>query len=102
MMGSAAGDAVGEPQDLPPVSSAAVAIRDYAFTPAHIRVAPGETVVWTNEDSVAHTVTGSAGDELSSPLLSRGDEFSYTFATPGNFAYYCTPHPWMTGVVTVG
>ncbi len=101
MMGGAVPNALGDSQSLPSVNSSAVAIRDFAFAPAHIKVAPGVTVKWTNEDSVPHTVASTAGDDLNSPLLRRGDGFSHTFPTPGTYAYHCAPHPWMTGVVTV-
>jgi amicyanin len=97
----ATGTVPGDSQRLPPVSSLAVAIRDFAFAPAAITVASGATVTWTNEDSVPHTVTSTAGDELDSPLLSKGEGYSHTFSIPGTYTYTCTPHPWMTGIVTV-
>lgn len=34
-----------------------VVMRDIAFSPAEITVAPGTTVTWTNEDVPEHTVT---------------------------------------------
>lgn len=102
MMGGAEGNAPAGPQSLPPVSSSRVVIRSFAFAPPNIKVAPGVTVTWTNEDDVPHTMTSSTGNELNSPLLSGGEQFSHTFSTPGTYAYLCNPHPWMTGLVTVG
>ena len=99
MMGP--GASAGNPQSLTPVGSLTVAIKDFTFTPARIQVGTGATVTWTNEDSVAHTVTGASGNKMASRLLSKGERFSYTFSVPGAYSYYCTPHPGMTGVVTV-
>src|SRR5690348_5424713 len=38
-----------------------VKISNYAFNPAKLTVAVGDTVVWTNTDSAPHTVTSSSG-----------------------------------------
>ena len=82
---------------------------DRAYEPAVVTVKVGETVVWVNEDSVAHTVTSGESDgtkgtpdgRFDSGFLLQGDTFAYTFEEPGVFDYYCTPHPWMRGQVIV-
>lgn len=80
----------------------AVAVKEFAFTPAATTVKVGTTVTWTNQDQDAHTVTstGSAGP-LRSPTLQTGQSYRYTFTTPGTFDYLCTIHPFMTATVTV-
>jgi amicyanin len=75
--------------------------QDFAFAPAHIAVAAGSTVTWTNRDGVGHTVTSNGGGELQSPLLGQTETFSHTFNEPGQYRYYCEPHPFMRGLVTV-
>ncbi len=75
--------------------------QDFAFAPANIIVDAGTTVTWTNHDGVGHTVTSDAGDELQSPLLGQAQTFSHTFDEPGQYSYFCTPHPYMRGLVTV-
>jgi amicyanin len=87
--------------ETPVVGVTAVRIEDFAFAPANITIDAGTTVTWTNYDSVVHTVTSDDGDELDSPLLGKNETFSHTFGTPGVFAYHCTPHPYMRGLVTV-
>ena len=77
------------------------AIKDYAFNPADLTVKAGDTVTWTNGDKAPHTVTSSGKGPLDSPNLQTGDKFSYTFTSPGEFAYYCAVHPDMVGKVTV-
>jgi plastocyanin len=98
MMGGRGSDPAGE---TPVVGVTEVAIEDFAFSPANIVVDVGTTVTWTNEDRVRHTVTSDDGDVLDSPLLGRNETFSYTFETPGQYAYHCAPHPNMQGLVTV-
>lgn len=80
-----------------------------AYTPRAIVVAAGTTVEWVNDDSVVHTVTsgttdgtvGSPDGLFDSGNISSNDRFSITFGEPGEFAYYCDPHPWMRGRVVV-
>ena len=36
-----------------------------------------------------------------SPTLSAGGTFSHTFSTIGTFAYHCTIHTYMKGIVVV-
>jgi len=78
-----------------------VRLEDYAFSPANIVVDVGTTVTWTNYDDVEHTVTSDEGDELDSELFGENETFSHTFDTPGEYAYHCSPHPNMRGLVTV-
>jgi amicyanin len=79
-----------------------VAIADYAYGPATLTVPLGTTVTWTNEDTAPHDVQTSAGPAtLDSPLLDQGEEWSYTFTTPGTYDYYCTVHPDMVARVVV-
>jgi len=78
-----------------------VGLEDFAFAPANIVVDAGTTVTWTNYDDVGHTVTSDDGDELDSSLFGRGETYSHTFDTPGEYAYHCSPHRNMKGLVTV-
>ena len=79
-----------------------VGISGFSFTPREIVVKPGSTVTWANHDQVPHTVTSKdKGGELSSQALDTDDTYVHTFTRPGDYAYYCTVHPFMTGVVHV-
>lgn len=77
-----------------------VAISGFAFAPATLTITAGDTVTWTNEDSVTHTATSTTGAFDSGPLA-QGASFSFTFTTPGTYDYLCTPHPSMTGQIVV-
>ncbi len=89
------------PQPAPPISaSLELEISGFAFVPPTVTVSVGTTVTWTNNDSVAHTVT-TRETLFDSGTLSRGAAFSYTFEQSGTFEYYCKIHPSMTGKVIV-
>ncbi len=78
-----------------------VVISGFAYSPNEITVQAGTMVVWRNDDPDPHTVTSDDGDELDSPMLSKGDSFSHVFNTVGTFNYHCAPHPYMEGRVIV-
>ena len=89
-----------------PIASAAVSIENGAFVPAIITVAAGTTITWTNNDSMAHTVTSDgglfdSGSISAAGLYTSGGTFSNTFATAGTYMYHCTTHPLMTAKVIV-
>lgn len=74
-----------------------VMIQNYAYSPASLSVRAGETVTWTNHDEAKHDVVGSG---FRSPLLAKGESWSYTFPTAGSYSYYCSLHPDMRAKVT--
>ncbi len=79
-----------------------VDIAKFAFVPKEITVAPGTRVRWTNHDETPHTVTHQAATKVfSSPGMDIDDHFEFVFMSEGDFAYFCTVHPMMTGVVHV-
>ncbi len=77
-----------------------VSITKFTFSPKEITVPPGTKVVWTNHDETPHTVT-SKDKVLASPGMDTDDKYEHTFDGEGDFAYICTVHPFMTGVVHV-
>lgn len=81
-------------------STIIIKIHDFTFDPAEVVVTPGTTVTWVQEDEVKHTATSDTG-LFDSPLLEKGEKFSYTFNEEGEFGYYCKPHPNMIGSVIV-
>ena len=75
-------------------------IQGFAYSPSSITINVGDTIVWTNYDSASHTVTSNDGT-FDSGGISTGSTFSFTFTNAGTFNYFCSPHPNMTGSVTV-
>jgi len=70
-----------------------VVLADTRFTPAHLEIALGDTVIWEAGDD-GHTVTARDGtfDSSARGLMGEGDEFRYRFRVPGSFPYYCRVH----------
>ena len=76
------------------------------YDPTDISVSIGTTVVWTNNDNAAHTVTSGSleqgiSGEFDSDVIPPGGTFEHTFNTAGTRDYFCLLHPWMIGTVTV-
>jgi plastocyanin len=69
------------------------------YDPDAAKVPAGSIIVWTNNDSVAHTVTSSAdaGATFDSSLISAGATFSLDTAklSESKYDYMCVVHPWM-------
>ncbi len=78
-----------------------VTIQNFAFAPLTLKVSVGTTVVWTNKDTVAHTVTATHG-RWGSGTLNQGQTYAYTFKKPGTYAYRCAFHSSMVATVIVG
>ncbi len=83
-----------------PAPAVEVRIDNFSFAPASVRIAAGATVTWVNHDDIPHTVV-STDRVFKSHALDTGDKFSYTFAKPGRYPYFCGMHPKMTGEVIV-
>jgi len=82
------------------VRGVSVNIANFAFNPGVTTVPAGTTVTWTNNDDDAHSVVADNKSFRSNPLDS-GDSYSFTFTTPGAYAYHCGLHPQMVGKVIV-
>jgi plastocyanin len=74
-------------------------IDNFTFEPKELTVKVGTTVTWKNRDDIPHTVV-SAGKFRSKPL-DTDDSFAFTFAAAGEYKYFCSLHPHMTGMVKV-
>ncbi len=86
-----------EPADQKP---AVITISDFEFDTA-ASIAPGQTVEVTNEDQVLHTVTatGDGGFDVS---IDGGATEEFTAPEEaGEFAFICTPHPYMKSTLVV-
>mgnify|MGYP001292099372 CR=1 FL=1 len=94
----------------------------WTFAPAHLTVTQGEPIEFDNPatSTAPHTVTSitwsgmaptrtlASGEKFdSSPtrdlLIMPGQSWTLDTSTldPGQYLYYCTLHPWMTGSFTV-
>ena len=76
-----------------------VTIDNFTFTPAEVKAKVGDTVTWTNHDDIPHTVV-SAG-KFRSKATDTDGTFSFTFTSAGDYKYFCSLHPHMTGMIKV-
>jgi plastocyanin len=81
-------------------SPATIKIDNFSFTPATLTVTAGTTVTWKNEDDSPHRI-GDKNGTFKSAALDTDETFSHTFASPGEYPYICTIHPYMVGEITV-
>jgi plastocyanin len=78
-----------------------VTIDNYTFTPATLIVHPGDTVIWTNKDSIPHTATALDGKSFDSGAIDPGASWKFVFTKVGHFTYRCAIHPDMRGSIDV-
>ena len=80
------------------------------FVPKLVNIQLGidNLVVWNNLDDTAHTVTpshayadGYSGQFGSDGVVMPGESYEFLFTEPAEIDYYCTPHPWMTGTLSI-
>jgi plastocyanin len=90
------------------IVGASVPTNGQFYEPNNVETAIGSMVTWVNDDSAPHTVTsGSVENNRPTPdgsfdsgIMNPGDSFPFVFDKAGEFVYYCTVHPWMTGKIT--
>ncbi len=75
-------------------------------TTGEIVISSGDSVTWYNGDTAFHTITSvtASGEEdgvFDSGFFSAGESYTRQFTDVGDFDYYCSLHPWMTGAVIV-
>ncbi len=78
----------------------AVAIGNVDYAPAKISARIGDTIVWTNNDIVAHTAT--ARDTSWDVNILPKKAGTYSVKKAGTIEYYCRYHPNMVGQIEVG
>jgi amicyanin len=81
-------------------ADAEVKIDNFTFDPPRLTVKAGTSVTWHNEDDIPHNIVAS-GKAFRSKTLDTEDKYSFTFTTPGIYAYFCGLHPHMTGTIVV-
>lgn len=83
----------------------AAEIKTFQFRPKIIDVHAGATVTWTNRDNIEHTITGGTPEvpdgAFASAPFGKGKSFTATFDKPGEYAYFCSKHKSMHGMVRV-
>ena len=77
-------------------------IQNMAYSPSSITITQGDILIWTNLDSVGHTVTeDGSSPTFNSGTLTNGQTYTLTGLGVGTYTYHCQPHPSMTGTIIV-
>jgi plastocyanin len=84
-----------------------VSMENIQFSPKDLTVKPGDTITFTNDESVPHDVHKESGPgaDFSSGAdggMQQGDTFDLKLEKPGTYEYVCHVHaPGMAGTITV-
>jgi plastocyanin len=79
-----------------------VSMKNLAFSPSTVSAKVGQTIQWTNDDTVAHNVVWVSGPKIpSSSTLSGGAKFSVKLTAAGTINYFCSIHPFMKAKLVV-
>jgi Icc protein len=81
-------------------NGAAVQIDNFSFAPNSLKIARGSEVTWTNHDDIPHNVV-AADKSFSSQVLDTNEKFTHRFSKAGDYSYFCSLHPKMTGKLVV-
>jgi plastocyanin len=95
------GDDNASAAQAPKAAGNAVSAQDNSFSPGTLKVHVGDTVTFTNDGGVDHTVTATSGAKFDSGSLAPGAAFKFTAEKAGTVSYVCTFHPGMQGTIEV-
>jgi plastocyanin len=77
-----------------------VVIENMQYNPPQLSVHRGDRIVWVNKDLFPHTVTAAA-HAFDSGSIGAGASWTYVAGKAGEYAYGCTFHPTMKGILKV-
>lgn len=78
----------------------AISIEGMKYVPERLEVAVGDTITWTNQDAVPHTITGPKKKPESGTINANG-KWKYVARSKGELNYICRFHPTMKGMLVV-
>ena len=76
--------------------------RGMQFLPHVLTITEGDTVVFLNNDHVAHNVYSPDGEGYNLGTFKEKENASYTYKKPGVYSQLCSIHPEMLAYVFVG
>lgn len=76
-------------------------ISGFAYDPNPMTIHVGETVGWTNSDTVNHTASADDGSWTSGSLQQGETSNGVRFDAVGTFPYHCAIHASMHGTIVV-
>ena len=82
----------------PASGKSSVAIKDFTFRPATLRVKAGTKIKIMNRDDTTHTFTADHG-AFDAGKISPGKQATVTVKKPGTYKYHCEIHDYMKGTI---
>lgn len=77
-----------------------VSVKSSGFSPASLTIQHGDKVTFKNADTKDHQVVATDGS-FASPILHKGQSWTFTFTRAGTFRYRDALYPRHTGKLTV-
>jgi len=99
--GEAAARASASPASTPTNGKGQITIANFAFSPKSLAIPAGNSVTWLNHDDVPHRIQSSDNRFAGSGVLDTRASYAATFSKPGEYPYFCSIHPTMTGRIVV-
>jgi hypothetical protein len=82
------------------ITPVVVTIQSFGFHPPSVGVVAGSTVRFVNRDLDYHTAT-AYDSSFNTGRIYQNQFVDVVFGTPGDYGYYCMPHPFMQGNISV-
>lgn len=76
-------------------------IKDFAFDPTTVTAKVGDTITWTNNGAVGHTVTVDNQSACDTQTVAAGKTGSLVFNVAGTYPFHCSIHSSMKGTITI-
>jgi cytochrome c oxidase subunit 2 len=101
-----AGGGGGQTTVVMPLGSSA-ATSGAGYEPPEVTVSPSATVIWDNQDNALHTATSGQSptpdQKFDTGIVGANQQSKPVTmpAEPGEYPYFCTLHPFLTGTVVV-
>jgi plastocyanin len=79
-----------------------VEINNLTFKTEPVQAKVGDTITWTNKDTVPHSASPDNNPECATDTINPGAAGSITYTVAGTYAYHCAIHPTqMKGTIVV-
>jgi len=88
------------PTSAPAAAKNTVRIANFSYSPATLKIKAGDSVTWTNQDSIGHSATAD-DKSFDTGILAQGQSGTITFTKAGEYTYHCSLHPNMQGTIIV-
>lgn len=83
------------------VPKGTVSIANFAFAPKAVEISKGDRITWRNDDDVPHRIQSTKVAFAPSPVLDTRMSYDVVLKETGEYDYFCSLHPMMTGKIVV-